>query len=55
MNKFKRYSMEQLHLPMSYDDMIPGKHLVGAVNQVINELDQTSLYSPRYREKECTA
>lgn len=46
--------MEQLHLPMSYDDMIPEKHLVRVVNQVINELDLTTLYS-RYSEKGCTA
>ena len=46
--------MEQLHLPMSYDDMIPEKHLVRVVNQVINELDLTTLYT-RYSEKGCTA
>lgn len=46
--------MEQLHLPISYEDMIPEKHLVRVVNQVINDLDLTTLYS-RYSEKGCTA
>lgn len=46
--------MEQLHLPMSYDDMIPENHLVRVVNQVINEIDLTALYD-RYSDQGCTA
>lgn len=53
MGKFKNYSMEQLHLPMAYADLISENHLVRVANQVINELDLTVFYS-RYSEKGST-
>lgn len=43
MKEFKEYSIGQLHLPMSNNEMISEKHLLSMVNQVINELDLTSL------------
>lgn len=55
---FKPYTQQQLLLPMKLEDIIPEKHLVRVVNQVIDEMDiepvlkqykggGTSSYHPR--------
>lgn len=42
---FRNYSIGQLHVPMSYEEIIPEKHLIKVVNQVVNDPNLTSLYS----------
>jgi len=40
---FKPYSMDQLRLPMSLDDLIPENHLVRVVNSTIERMDTEPL------------
>ena len=49
MPTFKDYTMDQLQLPLSFEDFIPENHLVRVVNTVVDSLDLTSLYD-RYKE-----
>lgn len=46
--------MDQLQLPLSFEDFIPENHLVRVVNTVVDSLDLTSLYD-RYKEGGCPA
>lgn len=54
MPTFKNYTMDQLQLPLSFEDFIPENHLVRVVNTVVDSLDLTSLYD-RYKEGGCPA
>jgi len=40
---FKPYTQNQLMLPTDLNDLIPKKHLVRVVNEVIDEMDLESL------------
>ena len=54
MPTFKDYTMEQLQLPLSFEDFIPKNHLVRVVNTVVDSLELESLYD-RYKEGGCPA
>ena len=54
MPTFKDYTMEQLQLPLSFDEFIPENHLVRVVNKVVDSLELTPLYD-RYKEGGCPA
>ena len=54
MPTFKDYTMEQLQLPLSFDEFIPENHLVRVVNTVVDSLELTPLYD-RYKEGGCPA
>lgn len=54
MPTFKDYTMEQLQLPLSFDEFIPENHLVRVVNTVLDSLELTPLYD-RYKEGGCPA
>ena len=51
---FKDYTMDQLQLPLSFEDFIPENHLVRVVNTIVDSLDLSSLYG-RYKEGGCSA
>lgn len=51
---FKDYTMDQLQLPLSFEDFIPENHLVRVVNTIVDSLDLSSLYG-RYKEGGCPA
>ena len=51
---FKDYTMNQLQLPLSFDELIPENHLVRVVNTVVDSLELTPLYD-RYKEGGCPA
>ena len=40
MPTFKDYTMNQLQLPLSFEDFIPENHLVRVVNTVVDSLDR---------------
>lgn len=46
--------MDQLQLPLSFEDLIPKNHLVRVVNTVVDSLDLFSLYD-RYKDGGCPA
>lgn len=54
MPTFKDYTMDQLQLPLSFEDLIPKNHLVRVVNTVVDSLDLFSLYD-RYKDGGCPA
>lgn len=54
MPTFKDYTMDQLQLPLSFEDFIPENHLVRVVNTVVECLDLKPLYD-RYKEGGCPA
>ena len=54
MPRFKDYTMNQLQLPLSFDDIIPENHLVRAVNTIVDSLSLDPLYD-RYKEGGCPA
>ena len=54
MNTFKDYTMEQLQLPLSFEDFIPENHLVRVVNTIVDSLDLEPLYD-RYKKGGCPA
>lgn len=54
MTRYKDYNMNQLQLPLSFEDMIPENHLVRVVNTVVDSLQLTSLYD-RYKAGGCPA
>lgn len=51
---FKDYTMDQLQLPLSFEDFIPENHLVWVVNTIVDSLDLSSLYG-RCKEGGCLA
>lgn len=51
---FKDYTMDQLQLPLSFEDFIPENHLVRVVNTVVDSLELKPLYD-RYKEGGCPA
>ena len=54
MPTFKDYTMNQLQLPLSFEDFIPENHLVRVVNTVVDSLELKPLYD-RYKEGGCPA
>ena len=54
MPTFKDYTMEQLQLPLSFEDFIPENHLVRVANTVVDSLELKPLYD-RYKEGGCPA
>lgn len=54
MPTFKDYTMNQLQLPLSFEDFIPENHLVRVVNTVVDSLDLKPLYD-RYKDGGCPA
>ena len=54
MHTFKDYTMNQLQLPLSFEDFIPENHLVRVVNTVVDSLKLKPLYD-RYKEGGCPA
>jgi len=54
MPTFKDYTMNQLQLPLSFEDFIPENHLVRVVNTIVDSLDLAPLYD-RYKEGGCPA
>ena len=54
MPTFKNYTMDQLQLPLSFEDFIPENHLVRVVNTIVDSLDLTPLYD-RYKTGGCPA
>jgi len=54
MPTFKDYTMNQLQLPLSFEDFIPKNHLVRVVNTVVDSLELKPLYD-RYKEGGCPA
>ena len=54
MPTFKDYTMDQLQLPLSFEDFIPENHLVRVVNTVVDSLELKPLYD-RYKEGGCPA
>ena len=51
---FKDYTMDQLQLPLSFEDFIPENHLVRVVNTIVDSLDLSPLYD-RYKQGGCPA
>ena len=51
---FKDYTMDQLQLPLSFEDFIPEDHLVRVVNTIVDSLDLSPLYD-RYKQGGCPA
>ena len=49
---FKDYTMDQLQLPLSFEDFIPENHLVRVVNTIVDSLDLSPLYD-RYKQGGC--
>ena len=54
MPTFKDYTMDQLQLPLSFEDIIPENHLVRVVNSIVDSLDLAPLYD-RYKDGGCPA
>ena len=54
MPTFKDYTMDQLQLPLSFEDIIPENHLVRVVNTVVDSLELKPLYD-RYKTGGCPA
>ena len=54
MPTFKDYTMNQLQLPPSFEELIPENHLVRVVNTVMDSLELKPLYD-RYKEGGCPA
>ncbi len=54
MTTFKDYTMDQLQLPLTFEDFIPKNHLVRVVNTIVDSLDLSSLYD-RYKTGGCPA
>lgn len=54
MPRFKNYTMNQLQLPLSFDEIIPENHLVRVVNSIVDSLNLDLLYD-RYKEGGCPA
>lgn len=54
MPTFKDYTMDQLQLPLSFEDFIPKNHLVRVVNTIVDSLELKPLYD-RYKEGGCPA
>lgn len=54
MPTFKDYTMDQLQLPLSFEDFIPENHLVRVVNTVVDSLELKPLYD-RYKKGGCPA
>jgi len=54
MPTFKDYTINQLQLPLSFEDFIPENHLVRVVNTIVDSLDLAPLYD-RYKEGGCPA
>ena len=48
MPRFKNYTMDQLQLPLSFDEIIPENHLVRVVNTIVDSLNLDPLYD-RYK------
>ena len=48
MPTFKDYTMDQLQLPLSFEDFIPENHLVRVVNTIVDRLELAPLYD-RYK------
>lgn len=46
--------MDQLQLPLSFEDFIPENHLVRVVNTIVDSLDLNPLYD-RYKQGGCPA
>ena len=46
--------MDQLQLPLSFDDIIPENHLVRVVNLIVDSLNLDPLYE-RYKSGGCPA
>lgn len=46
--------MNQLQLPLSFEELIPENHLVRVVNTVVDSLELKTLYD-RYKEGGCPA
>lgn len=46
---FKDYTMDQLQLPLSFEDLIPENHLVRVVNTIVDSLELSPLYN-RYKQ-----
>ena len=44
MPTFKDYTMEQLQLPLSFEDFSPENHLVRVINTVVDSLELKPLY-----------
>ena len=51
---FKDYNMDQLQLPLSFEDFIPENHLERLVNTIVDSLDLSPLYD-RYTQGGCPA
>ena len=54
MHTFKDYTMNQLQLPLSFEDFIPENHLVRVVNTIVDNLELSKLYD-RYKKGGCPA
>ena len=54
MPTFKDYTMNQLQLPLSFEDFIPQNHLVRVVNTIVDSLELTPLYD-KYKDGGCPA
>lgn len=54
MPTFKDYTMNQLQLPLSFEEFIPENHLVRVVNTIVDSLELSSLYG-RYKKGGCPA
>lgn len=54
MPTFKDYSMDQLQLPLSFENLIPENHLFRVVNTIVDSLDLALLYD-RYKDGGCPA
>lgn len=54
MPTFKDYTMDQLQLPLSFEDFIPENHLVRVVNTVVDSLELKPLCD-RYKDGGCPA
>ena len=54
MHTFKDYTMNQLQLPLSFEDFIPENHLVRVVNTSVDSLELSKLYN-RYKKGSCLA
>ena len=54
MPTFKNYTMDQLQLPLSFDEIIPQNHLVRVVNSIVDSLSLDPLYD-RYKKGGCPA
>ena len=44
MPTFKDYTMNQLQLPLSFEEFMPENHLVRVVNTIVDSLELSSLY-----------